>query len=145
MDILDGFESYSRTGGRYYKARVSISASGWIAINSTAYKELGLDNYKSAEFYYNHASHMIGIKFVREQEDGMYELKPRIVRNNEKALYMSIKGFVQNYKIVEQRRTQKYEIFKKEMLDDALIVLLKPIINKTTKEVMPEEGTEMLD
>lgn len=144
MGILDGFESYSRTGGRYYKARVSISASGWIAINTTAYKELGLDNYKSAEFYYNHSSKMIGIKFVREQQDGMYELKPRIVRNNEKALYMSIKGFVQNYKIVGQNNAQKYEIFKKETVDEDLIVLLKPIINKTTKEVMSEEETELV-
>ena len=140
MGILDGFESYARVGGRNYKARISISATGWLAINSTAYKELGLDNYKNAEFYYNKASKMVGIKFVSEEQEGMYEMNPREIKNKEKALYMSIKGFVQNYKIVEQEKTQKYEIFKKEIIDKDLIVLLKPIINKNNEEV--NEGNE---
>ncbi|MBQ8843618.1 MAG: hypothetical protein IJ016_02380 [Elusimicrobiaceae bacterium] len=127
MNLLEGFENYSRATGRQYGPRVSISASGWISINTTAYKKLGLSNYKSAEFYYNRENKMVGIKFVTEKVEGAYEMKPRGVRNNEKALYMSIKGFVQNYQIVEKGKNQKYNIFKEETEGNALIVLLKPV------------------
>ena len=141
MNILDGFESYSRSG-RYYQARVSISGSGWISINSTAYKDLALDKYKFAEFYYNRTTEMIGIKFTLAQQGGMYEMKPRTVKGNEKALYMSIKGFVQNYKIVGQGQTKKYDIFQQELINNDLVVLLKPFVHKEKKEVDKTEETE---
>lgn len=141
MDILEGFESYSRSG-RYYQARISISSSGWISINSTAYKELKLDNYKFAEFYYNRASEMIGIKFTYTEHEGMYEMKPRPVKDDEKALYMSVKGFVQSYGIVKQNETKKYKISKKELVATDLIVVLEPILNKEKKEAEKTEETE---
>lgn len=141
MSILDGFENYARTG-RCYKARISVSSSGWLAINSTAYRELALDNYKFAGFYYNQDSKMIGIKFTPTEQDGMYEMNPRPGKGNEKALYMSIKGFVQTYKIVERKETKKYEIFKTESAGSDLIVLLKPIVSDKEVKIAENNKTE---
>ena len=142
MSILDGFENYVRTG-RCYKARISVSSSGWLSINSTAYRDLALDNYKFAGFYYNQDSKMIGIKFTSTEQDGMYEMNPRPGKGTEKALYMSIKGFVQTYKIVERNETKKYEIFKTETAGNDLIVLLKPTDNEKEVENVNDNKTQI--
>lgn len=126
MNLLEGFVNYTRSG-RFYSPRVSISGSGWLSINSTLYKDLGLDSYQGAEFFFNPNNRMVGIKFCCELQSGAYKMNPRVNKEGEKALYMSIKGFVQTYKIVAQGKTAKYSIVQQAKENDTLIILLKPI------------------
>lgn len=127
MSLLEGFTEYSKVG-RYYSLRISISASGWISFNSTSYKDLNLDKYHFAKFFFNTSSKNIGIKFIMVNEEGAYEMKPRLYNNGkDKALYMPIKGFVQSYKIVpKDKKYIRYSVKETEQGEDSLVVILEP-------------------
>ena len=125
MDLFDGFDSYAKS--RSYSERISLSASGGISFNTTAYNELNLGRYSFASFFYNKESKQIGIRFSVNKKEGAYQLKPRDNSKNEKALYLSIKGFVMTYKPVPSGKVQKYKIANRAEKEGILDVVLSPI------------------
>ncbi|MBO4707120.1 MAG: hypothetical protein J5594_00985 [Elusimicrobiaceae bacterium] len=127
MGLLDGFSEYSKVG-RYYTSRISISNSGWISFNSTSYRDLKLNKYQFAKFFFNTSNRNIGIKFMINNEEGSYEMKPRLYNNGkDKALYMPIKGFVQSNKIVpEDKKYIRYSVKGTEQGEEILVVILEP-------------------
>lgn len=127
MDLFNGFESYTKS--RSYSERISLSASGGISFNTTAYNELNLEKYAFASFFYNKASRQIGIRFSVDKKEGAYQLKPRDNAKNEKALYLSIKGFVMAYKPVLSGKVQKYEVANKAESEGVLDIVLNPIMD----------------
>ena len=127
MGLLDGFKEYSKVG-RYYSSRISVSRSGWISFNTTSYNDLKLGDYRYAKFFFNIVDKNIGIKFTSQNEEGSYEMKPRIYNDGKnKALYMPVKGFIQNYKIVPANKKYiRYSIKDTELGDGFLVVILEP-------------------
>ena len=119
----DGFEGYEKK--RSYGERVSISASGGLSINATAYQRLGLAKYQYAMFFYNKSNAQVGIRFMQDKKTGAYALNARETSGNS-ALYMSIKGFVAAYHVVRQGRVQKYNITQEQTTDKVLEVILTP-------------------
>lgn len=132
MSLFDGYEEYSKQG-RCYAERVSISSTGGISFNTTAFRELGLQHYHYAAFFFNPQNQCVGIRFSAKELHGGYLLKPRKNAKGEDALYLSIKGFVMTYRISRDKKITKYRIFKQEKLDDNLEVILSPILDKEEK------------
>lgn len=126
MNMFDGFERYEKS--RAYSEKISIAATGGISFNTTAYEELNLDRFCFAAFFYNKENKNIGIRFSHEKLDGAYQLKPRVNAKQEKALYLSIKGFVMTYKPIQGVKVQKYKIVNKAENNGILDVILSPII-----------------
>lgn len=122
----NGFEEYAKK--RSYAERISISASGGLSINATAYQRLDLAKYKYAMFFYNKSNGQVGIRFMTNKQTGAYALNARETSGN-CALYMSIKGFVAAYHVVRQGRVQKYKIAHEQRTENALEIILSPTLD----------------
>ncbi len=132
MALLEDFESYTKT--RSYNDRISISATGGISFNSTVCARLDICAYQYATFFYNKTQNLIGIRFSNTETDNAYHLNPRPNTDGKLALYLSIKGFVMQYKIVPSGKVKKYEVFASEKNGEDLEVVLKPIIQEDNIE-----------
>lgn len=132
MALLDSFESYTKT--RSYNDRISISATGGISFNSTVCARLGICAYQYATFFYNKSQNLIGIRFSKVETDNSYHLNPRPNTDGKLALYLSIKGFVMQYKLVASGKIKKYEVALHEKNGEDLEVILKPITQEDNTE-----------
>lgn len=124
MSLLQNFESYIKT--RSYAERISISGSGGISFNTTAFERLHLHQYRYATFFYSKSDECVGIKFSNTETPDSYRLNPRKNADGKLALYLSIKGFVMSYKLVPSGKIKKYKIANSGKNGEDLEVILKP-------------------
>lgn len=142
MDMFENFETYEKKG-RFYSPRISLSGSGWISFNSTAYEELSLSKYKYCVFLYNASTKEIGVKFTNIECSGSYELKPRENSEGKKSVYILIKGFALKYKIKVESKFLKFDIKNKAEKEGELWIILSPKYETSIKTenlgTQPEE------
>ena len=107
------WEDISSTRGN---PTVSIYKNGMLGVNTSAVKAFGLNEYVYGKMRINTKEKMLGIKFLKQPEDGSFKLVFRGA-----TVFIGIRKLISGYKLAVQKQMPKFT-------DDMLV------INYTEKE-----------
>jgi len=112
------FQKFTDTG-KSYMPRASIRASGQLGFSAGAVARLRMAEYKFGILYYEPDHKIIGVKLVREPEEGAIKLR---IRSGSADL--SAKAFLDRFRIPHQQ-TKRYDVSWSEEYDMIFIELEK--------------------
>lgn len=89
------FEEFTARKGRFSPV-ISLAKSGGFAISAGFHHRYKIDKYKGLRLFFDKENKAVGIKFLEQEEAGMFKLK---IHPNEKGGAFSAKSFLEAYAI----------------------------------------------
>ncbi len=98
------FEEFKKEKGRFLP-KISVTANGGIGISSAFGKKYNIKDYSGVKLFWDAAQKVVGIKFIKEAEEGMFPLKVR----EDEAAHLMAKSFFVKYDIKVKELVSRYE------------------------------------
>lgn len=104
MENQYSFEEYNKIGGRFTPT-INLGISGGIVISAGFSKKYDIANAVGIKLFYDKARNAVGVKFLKEAEDGMLKLK----MSAKGGAYVNAKSFLIKFDIDQKVMAGKYD------------------------------------
>lgn len=117
------FEEFQAVKGKFSPS-ISLTKSGGFGLSSGLYHRYNLDRYMGVKLYFDKGNKVVGLKFLEQEEPGMFSLKHR---KKDKGGFFMAKSFLGAYAVDTEKYCRKYqpEIIEQEGIGRLFIIHLK--------------------